>query len=95
MSEVEKAVEILKYYEAQPYFFSKDMPALLAFRLSISALEKQIPRMPTEIKIIEFVGSQSPIFKIGNCPCCGNYVDTDDYINFCTNQNCGQALKWD
>lgn len=40
--EIEKDVEILKYYEAQDYFFSKDMPALHAFRRAISALEQQL-----------------------------------------------------
>lgn len=42
MNEIEKAVEILKHYDAQEYFFSKDAEADKAFKLAISALEKQL-----------------------------------------------------
>jgi len=40
--EIEKDIEILKYYEAQDYFFSKDMPALHAFRRAVSCMEQQL-----------------------------------------------------
>lgn len=40
--EIEKDIEILKYYETQDYFFSKDMPALHAFRRAISCMEQQL-----------------------------------------------------
>jgi hypothetical protein len=40
--EIEKDLEILKYYESEPYFFSKDMTALHAFRRAISAYEQQL-----------------------------------------------------
>lgn len=35
------AIEILKFYESQPYFFSGDAPAMNAFRMAIEALEAQ------------------------------------------------------
>lgn len=35
-----EAVEILKYYDEQPYFFSKDASAAHAFKMAISALEE-------------------------------------------------------
>jgi len=41
MNEIEKDIEILKHYESQEYFFSKDLPALHAFRRAIEALEFQ------------------------------------------------------
>lgn len=42
MNDIEKDIEILKYYESQDYFFSKDMPALHAFRRAIASHEKQL-----------------------------------------------------
>lgn len=39
--EVKEALEILKYYDEQPYFFSKDPPAGIAFKMAMQALEKQ------------------------------------------------------
>ena len=40
--EIEKDIEILKYYEAQDYFFSKDIPALQSFRRAIKSYEQQL-----------------------------------------------------
>ena len=36
-----EAIEILKYYDEQPYFFSRDSSADYAFKMAIQALEKQ------------------------------------------------------
>ena len=36
--EIKEALEILKYYDKQPYFFSKDASADIAFKMAIEAL---------------------------------------------------------
>lgn len=59
----------------------------------LNALEKQIAATPKGIKNIDFQGSIRRSFKNGSCPCCNNYIDTDDDLKFCT--ECGQKLDWD
>ena len=60
-----------------------------AIRMSIQALEKQIPKKVQLRHIRKFDG-----FDDGECPTCGNSVsrDCDGTDNFCP--DCGQKLDW-
>ena len=60
-----------------------------AIRMSIQALEKQIPKKVQLRHIRKFDG-----FDYGECPTCGNSVisDCDGTDNFCP--DCGQKLDW-
>ena len=80
----QKAVEVLKYYEQKPYFFSGDAPAMNAFRIAISAHEKQIPKKPVR----PYESNYKLYF---NCP---NYGSSGmhDVHKHCW--RCGQKLDW-
>ena len=62
--------------------------------LAISALEKQIPKKPKNIRNITFTGSTRSNFSEGECPNCGEYVDTDDNRYVCGQSGCYQAIDW-
>lgn len=64
------------------------------FETIINALEKQIPKKPNNIKSTIFTGSISESFKSGECPCCGNCVESDDDTFYCGHKGCGQAIDW-
>ncbi len=55
------------------------------YKAIIAALEKQIPKKPTDIKSWEFDRQ-----KIGICCICGTGANSD--MKYC--DNCGQALDW-
>lgn len=61
-------------------------------RNCMTALEKQIAKVPQNIKNIKFTGCIREQFKKGDCPRCNSYVDTDDDFKFCS--ECGQKLNW-
>lgn len=65
---------------------------LKALKIAYEALDKQIATIPNDVKSIKFTGSVREQFKNGGCPCCDDYVDTDDDSNFCS--ECGQKLEW-
>ena len=77
----EEAIEVIKHG-----CIYRDKRGGDALRVSISALEKQIPKLPTKTKNSTLL-----------CPNCGEYVgyvdaEVDiraDYCNFC-----GQAIDW-
>lgn len=60
--------------------------------IAVYCMEKQIAKVPIDIKSIKFTGSIREQFKKGNCPSCGCAVDTDDDFKFCS--ECGQKLDW-
>lgn len=58
-------------------------------RMAISALEKQIPKKPLDIKML-FVPHSTLIKSVyGKCPICDTVQADDEYC-----QHCGQALDW-
>lgn len=93
MNDIKKDIEILKFYEEQDYFFSKDMPALHAFRRAISSLEKQVPKKPNKL-------TYKPLLDDGwryECPTCKGAVGENIYHPEVTDNelfcySCGQAL---
>lgn len=66
---------------------------IAALDAGIAALEKQTAKRPADIKKMIFAGSDRPRYAYGNCPCCNNYVDTDDNFKYCA--DCGQKLDWE
>ena len=57
-------------------------------QLSISTLEKQIPKKPVEMK-----STDKLLQGYFACPICGGWVGMDEYLNkFCA--GCGQAIDW-
>lgn len=87
MNEIE-AIKVLKSCHS---WDCEDEPAL---DLAIQALEKQIPKKPTDLKSITFDGSINRNFKSGTCPTCGSYIDSDDDKYYCGEKDCGQAIDW-
>ena len=59
-----------------------------SIEIAISALEKQIPKKPVEMKSTDKL--PQGYFA---CPICGGWVGMDEYLNkFCA--GCGQAIDW-
>lgn len=83
----EEAIEVIKHG-----CIYRDRRGGDALRVSISALEKQIPKKTT-FEGDDFDGNGNIIYDIWICPCCGKkyVIDYDDY-KYCP--WCGQALDW-
>lgn len=84
----EEAIEILQHEHDYAQLLSHVNKAL---NLAIEALEKQIPKKPSDIT--------SPVVRWGICPVCkgepfalGRPNRIFDSCNYCS--NCGQALDW-
>lgn len=73
-------------------FSDHTLQAVAHSRNCMVALEKQIAKVPIDIKSIKFTGCIREQFKKGDCPCCGAAVDTDDDFKYCS--ECGQKLDW-
>lgn len=58
-------------------------------RLAIEALEKQIPKKPSDISTVK--DGNNIIGIIGYCPCCNEIVSESDQTFVC---DCGQKLDW-
>lgn len=56
-----------------------------ALNMAIAALEKQIPKEPSDIICLE-----SSNLEVGRCDICGRAVD--HHMQYC--DKCGQALNW-
>ncbi|WP_342759492.1 hypothetical protein [Kineothrix sedimenti] len=76
--EKQEAVEILEYYEKQPWFFSKDASALIAFNMAISELKKSIPVVPEDKYVKTYIcppdcgGEEFDKYGfVPHCPVCG------------------------
>lgn len=81
MSDVKQAIGTLK--SRSKFVADINLYAIIAYKLGIEALEKQIPRTPIETQgllDIEYM-----------CPICGYTVDIKD--RYCW--NCGQKLKYE
>lgn len=87
MEASEAKLIIQKMYKGQPTTMQIE-----ALDMAYGALEKSIAKRPKEMKWVKFAGSIRPNFKSGKCPCCKEYVDTDDDMNVCG--WCGQRLGW-
>lgn len=74
---VKEALGILKYYNEQPYFFSRDRSAAIAFEMAIEALEKQ--RNENYIKIVRCKDCSVPHNKYTGCPKLNGLVTLPDF----------------
>lgn len=81
--EIKEAIKFLDKY----VFIKGDCNAerYEAYKLLISALEKQVPK-----EVIEHAGYYKKV-KTYNCPVCGKYVEIDNDKKYCS--NCGQSLR--
>ena len=62
-----------------------------AVDMAVSALEKQIPKKPEDLRPIK--NAAGYIFsRSGKCPCCGEIIDY--YYNSWVCDFCGQAIDW-
>ena len=84
-----EAIEILKYYDKQPWFLSGDQPAAVAFKLAIQALEEvQAYRaIGTIERFHELTEKAEPKKAIPNRP-----LQEGAYIKW-TCPNCGK-MRW-
>ena len=74
------------------YLYRLSFDRLLAWNMSIEALEKQIPKTPN-YEGDEYINGEL-IYDTWICPCCGKYYEldcNDDYI-YCP--HCGQRIDW-
>lgn len=92
----QEAVEILEYYEKQPYFFSMNTSALIAFRMAIAELKKSIPAMPEDKYVQTYIcppdcgGAEFDEYGfVPHCPECGERFDNPT-PNLCP--KCGKAI---
>ena len=83
----QEAINQLKLNNKWDYVVDDD---LKAFKVAITALEKQIPKVVDEYKVFE----DGTLYNIDfMCPACGWAVIGQPYEpNFC--KHCGQALDW-
>ena len=77
-------------------YFSKDhweeaSPVAKAHEFAIKALEKQIPKKPTNQRLASGIIGDNGIMQ-GECPCCGENVIGNYYGEYCG--CCGQAIDW-
>lgn len=72
-----EALEILKYYNEQTYFFSRDRSAVIAFEMAIEALEKQ--RNENYIKIVRCKDCSVPHNKYTGCPKLNGLMTSPDF----------------
>ena len=91
---IEEALYILRYYDNEPYFFSRDASANIAFKMSIAALDKQIKRKPIYDKYDDN-GFDEIIPYEAKCPTCGYEFEfgtwNEEENHHCI---CGQAIDW-
>ena len=59
-----------------------------AGEMAINALEKQIAKKPKMRHVKPYDN-----YNDGWCPCCGGYVQEEEYDTYYC-QRCGQRLKW-
>lgn len=74
---VKEALGILKYYNEQTYFFSRDRSAAIAFEMAIEALEKQSDE--NYIKIVRCRDCSVPHNKYTGCPKLNGLVTPPDF----------------
>ena len=79
----QEAINQLKLNNKWDYVVDDD---LKAFKVAITALEKQIPKKP-----LNPCGRYYGKAKGGNCPICGAGTNSVTYT-YC--RKCGQALDW-
>ena len=58
-----------------------------AHNMAIEALEKQIPKKPTDQSKVR--DNEGYVGLIGKCPCCGEILEEDTV--YC---DCGQKIDW-
>lgn len=84
---VQEAIETIKYASA---FNREDSPLTIALDMAIEALEKQIPKKPTDIHEVEDGSFYTISFM---CPSCDTAVIFQPYKSkYC--KHCGQKLDW-
>lgn len=88
-----EAIEILKYYDEQPYFFSKDASADHAFKMAIAAFEEVqqyreiIGLTPEDLKALE----KDEIQTIGDA--LKAFAEWSQYKEIGTVEECEKAMK--
>ena len=92
-------IEVAKKYILANYFDGMENvkavvggdEEIMAMKLAVEALEKQIPKKPLIWRGIKTPESPIPFDDWGyECPCCGNQeIDYPDH-----HCECGQALDW-
>ena len=65
-----------------------------ACKMAIEALEKQIPKVATNIETHYIPESYETDYVTGNCPSCGASFADGDFDDFYCNK-CGQLVSWD
>ena len=80
----QEALEVIKLAQEQ-HEWEYPMDYATAFDMAISALEKQIPKKPTNCI---WYGDGS---AMGHCPMCDTFLDSDSDAHCC---GCGQAILW-
>lgn len=88
LSDEERALFQIEHWNAQIKAGDKE------YQFIKDSIKRRIPKKPKNIRNIAFVGSMNPTFSEGECPSCGEYVDTDDDRYVCGQKGCGQALDW-
>jgi hypothetical protein len=83
--EIEKEIEALNEIVIQSDETRFEMARIMA----ISALKKQIPMKPLDIKMLFLPHSTLIKSVYGKCPICDTVQADDEYC-----QHCGQALDW-
>lgn len=86
MNEIERAIKEFKELK----YVSRDLK-VEHINLAISALEKQVPKKPTNITELRNVLNLNTI-NYGICPSCKNEVN-DDNNTYC--HHCGQKIDWE
>lgn len=103
--EVKEALEILKYYDKQPYFFSKDASANIAFKMAIEALETlemvkdEFNRPIKDVYSAAVLLCMATSLGTGNCSNCPvtlfDYDKRTEYEKCCLHEPCQTNLyKW-
>lgn len=89
--EIEKAIEMMKgRYEFAKENYLEEAPEYVeALRMSVEALEKQIPKKPIEQRYVNYEIENE---LIGHCPSCQLRWDVAYWQRYCS--NCGQKLDW-
>ena len=64
------------------------------FDMAIEALEKQIPKVATNIETHYIPESYETDYVTGNCPSCGASFADGDFDDFYCHK-CGQLVSWD
>ena len=74
------------------YLYRLSGDRLLAWNISIEALEKQIPKAP-DYEGDEYANGEL-IYDTWICPSCGRHYEIDyDHYVYCP--ECGQLIRWD